>query len=199
MSNGTPLGGRLPLLAPEGLEEDQRQLYDLLDAQFIPWATGNGFEGKTPDGELIGPFNPLLYSPQLNMGYVQLTNAEAGHTRLDKRLREVVILTVGAVWHAHYELYAHTAVARTVGLPDDAIDALLHGGSSDQLTPQEQIAHRFAHQLATDHQVDPDIYHQAETVFGRPGLVDLVYLIGMYLFTCALLNAFDIPAPSGDA
>ena len=199
MSNGTPLGGRLPLLGPGGLEEDQQQLYDLLDAQFIPWATRNGFEGKTPDGELIGPFNPLLYSPQLNMGYVQLTNAEAGHTHLDKRVREVVILTVGAVWQAHYELYAHTAVARTVGIPDAAIDALLAGDSSDQLTADEQVAHHFAHQLATQHTVDPDLYREAETAFGRPGLVDLVYLIGMYLFTCSLLNAFEIPAPSGDA
>jgi 4-carboxymuconolactone decarboxylase len=44
--------------------------------------------------------------------------------------------------------------------------------------------------------VDPDLYEEAEATFGRTGLIDLVYLIGMYLFTCAMLNAFEIPAPS---
>jgi 4-carboxymuconolactone decarboxylase len=190
------LGGRLPLLDPEGLDEHQNELFKLLDSTFIPWAEKNGFAGKTPAGELIGPFNPLLYSPAINTGYVALTNAEAAHTTLDKRVREVVILSVGAVWQAHYELYAHAAVARTVGISDAAIDALVAGESSAELTPQEQIAHRFARQLAFEHTVSADLYQEAELAFGRPGLVDLVYLIGMYLFTCALLSAFDIPAPS---
>jgi hypothetical protein len=30
--------------------------------------------------------------------------------------------------------------------------------------------------------------------FGRVGLVEMAYLVGMYLLTCALLNAFEIPA-----
>jgi 4-carboxymuconolactone decarboxylase len=194
-TNDIPLGGRLPLVDPAALDADQRPLYELLNTQFIPWATANGFTGKTNHGQLIGPFNPLLYHPAISTGYVQLTNAEAAHTHLDKRVREIIILTVGAAWHAHYELYAHTAVARTLGIPDTAIQALAAGQSSDQLTADEQIAHRFAHQLTTQHTVDPDLYQKAEAAFGRPGLIDLVYLTGMYLFTSALLNAFDIPAP----
>jgi 4-carboxymuconolactone decarboxylase len=31
--------------------------------------------------------------------------------------------------------------------------------------------------------------------FGEEGLVDMIYLIGIYLVTCALLNGFEIPAP----
>jgi hypothetical protein len=29
--------------------------------------------------------------------------------------------------------------------------------------------------------------------------VDMIYLIGIYLVTCALLNGFEIPAPSSAA
>lgn len=32
--------------------------------------------------------------------------------------------------------------------------------------------------------------------FGRPGVVNMVYLIGNYLTTSALLNAFDVPVPA---
>jgi hypothetical protein len=39
---------------------------------------------------------------------------------LSKRLREVVIIAVGAVWHAEYELYAQMAAARKLGFSDSA-------------------------------------------------------------------------------
>jgi 4-carboxymuconolactone decarboxylase len=93
------------------------------------------------------------------------------------------------------ELYAHSAVARDAGVPEAAIQALVSGKSSEDLSPEEQVAHRFARQLATEHDVDADLYREAESMFGRTGLVDMVYLIGMYLLTSALLNAFKIPAP----
>ena len=31
--------------------------------------------------------------------------------------------------------------------------------------------------------------------FGREGVLDMVHLVGMYLATSALLNAFEVPAP----
>lgn len=47
--------------------------------------------------------------------------AEDKHTSLDARVRQVVILAVGAVWKADYQLYAHAAVARKAGLSDRII------------------------------------------------------------------------------
>lgn len=40
-----------------------------------------------------------------------------------------------------------------------------------------------------------DLCRQAEQAFGQEGLVDMIYLIGIYLLTCAILNAFEVPAP----
>ena len=63
------------------------------------------------------------------------------------------------------------------------------------LSAKEKVAHRFSRQLAVEHKVDADVYSEAESMFGRTGLVDISYLIGTYLLTCALLNAFEIPRP----
>lgn len=193
--NETALGGRLPLLDPKALQGDQKQLYDVMNSTLVAWANKNGFKGKTEDGKLIGPFNPYLYSTGITPGFLKWMQADGEHTRLSKRVHEVVILSTGAVWKSPYELYAHSAVARSVGLPETAIQALVAGQSPDDVTPEEQVAHRFARQLASEHRVDADLYREAETIFGRTGLVDMVYLVGMYLLTCALLNAFEIPAP----
>ncbi len=194
-NNNATLGGRLPLLNPETLEGDQKKLYEFIDSTLIPGAAASGFKGKTEDGRLIGPANPFLYSPGITSGFLQLALADSKYSSLDKRVREVVILSVNAAWKSRYELYAHSAVARTVGLSEAAIQALVAGNSSDDLSQKERVAHRFARQLASEHKVDPDLYREAESMFGRTGLVDMAYLVGMYLLTAALLNAFEIPAP----
>ena len=47
--------------------------------------------------------------------------------------------------------------------------------------------------------VSDDLYREAKQAFGEEGLVAMIYLIGIYLVTCALLNGFDIPAPISPA
>jgi 4-carboxymuconolactone decarboxylase len=194
-ANEAILGGRLPLLDPKTLEGDQKALYERMQSQLVAWADTSGFEGQTEDGKLIGPFNPYLYSTGITPGFLDWLQADSKHTSLNKRVHEVVILSVGGVWKSPYELYAHSAVARTVGIPEAAVQALVAGRSSDELSREEQVAHQFARQLTAERKVDADLYREAESLFGRTALVDMVYLIGMYLLTCALLNAFEIPAP----
>jgi 4-carboxymuconolactone decarboxylase len=193
------LGGRLPLLDPQALSGAQREVYDYLNKTMIPWADSAHFQSKTVGGRLIGPFNPLLYSPGITLSFVKLQEAEWKYTSLSKRVREVVILTVGAVWQSDYERYAHSAVARTVGLSEEAIRTLVAGGLPEDLNNEEQIAHRYARQLSAEHRVDSDLYSAAEQAFGKQGLVDLTYLTGIYHIVCALINGFETPVPEGQA
>ncbi len=189
------LGGRLPLLDPKELAPAQAKLYKDMDNTLIAWANEFGFVAKTRDGKLIGPFNPSLYSPGITDGFSKFMDAEPKNTKLDKRTRQIVILTVGAVWNSPYEVYAHSAEARKVGVPEGAIQALASGESPEGLTSNELVAHRFARQLSAERRVDDDLYRKAKQTFGEEGLVDMIYLIGIYLVTCALLNGFAIPAP----
>jgi len=161
----------------------------------MAWGKQSGFVVKTNDGKFIGPFNPSLYSPGITEGFSNFMDAEPKYTKLDKRTRQIVILTVGGVWNSPYELYAHSAEARKVGVPEEAIQALASGESPKGLTSNELMAHRFARQLSADRRVDDDLYRKAKQAFGEEGLVDMIYLIGIYLVTCALLNGFAIPAP----
>ena len=189
------LGGRLPLIDPRTLTGDRRDLYETMRSTLIPWAESNGFRGMTDDGKLIGPFNPYLYSTGITPGFLAWMQADSAHTTLDKQTHEVVILTVGAVWESPYEMYAHSAVARQVGLSESVIEGLCRGETPTELTAGQRLAHRFARQLTREYKVDQQLYREAEDHFGSATLVDLVYLVGLYLLTCALLNAFEIPKP----
>jgi 4-carboxymuconolactone decarboxylase len=189
------LGGRLPLLDPRALVPAQRAVYDRISATFGSWADRIHFQSKTDDGRLIGPFNPILYSPEISTGFLELHDDEEKYTSLDERVRQVVILAVGAVWRCDYELYAHSAAARKAGISESAIRTLAAGGLPDDLSEQEKVAQRYARLFSAEHRVDADLYGAAVHAFGEKGVVDLTYLIGIYHITCGLLNSFDIPAP----
>ena len=130
---------------------------DQIDQTLIPWARNAGFEGKTNEGRFIGPFNPFLYSADVATGFPTFMKANSNHTTLSHRVQEVVILSVGAIWQSEYELYAHSAVARKAGLSEQAIAALAAGGASDDLSPEEMVAHRFARQMTSEHRVDTEL------------------------------------------
>ena len=109
--DATHVGGRLPLLDPACLTDTQKAVYDRLRATMILWADRSGFQSMTDQGRLIGPFNPVMLSPAIAPAFLDLQDAEQAGTSLGERVRQVVILVVGAVWRAEYEPYAHAAVA----------------------------------------------------------------------------------------
>jgi 4-carboxymuconolactone decarboxylase len=188
------LGGRLPLLPPDALDEAQRVLRDRLQATR---ARNAGYTAALPDGRFIGPFNALLRTPQIARPLLEWAQAltQAG---IPADVREVVILTVAAHWRAEYALYAHTAAAEKAGLPGPAIASLLHGEAPRGLRPEADLAHRLAAALVRDHHVPDDLYDEAVAAFGTNTLIALVNLIGQYLNTSALLACFQVPAPSPD-
>ena len=189
---------RLPLLDPAALNPDQHEVYERMQASTLPWARKSGFAAEAGDGELLGPFNAFLYSPELGAAQLNYLKTERDATCLDARVREVVILTVGAVFESRYELYAHRAVASGKGLEAADIEALALGrepGAETKLQPREITAQRFVRAIAAQHRASPELYQEALDAFGHKGLVDLLHLAGLYMTVSSLLNAFEVPVP----
>ncbi|MEY8017854.1 carboxymuconolactone decarboxylase family protein [Mycobacterium servetii] len=190
------LGGRLDLADRVTLDDASRELFDHITSTAVAWGQDCGFAAATAEGRLIGPFNPSLLNPGLSAAFLKLQAAEEQYTSLDERTRQVVILTVGSVWRAPYELYAHSAVARHAGLPEPVIAELAAGGEPEALTDGQRTAHRLARALSTDHHVDDALYDEATQRFGAAGVLDITVLTGIYHTVCGILNAFAIPAPN---
>jgi 4-carboxymuconolactone decarboxylase len=190
------LGGRLPLADPATLTGAQRDLFEALKATWEPLSNKAGIQMATADGRLIGPYNTFLLHPEVAAKFSEFQAAEATYTTLSPRVREVVIVAVGAVWSADYELYAHTTLARNAGLSEHAVTTLANGGIPDELSEHEKIAAHLTRQLSTRHRVDDELYREAEKAFGTTGLFDIAALIGQYHTVCAALTLFEVPAPN---
>lgn len=146
-------------------------------------------------GALLGPFPAMLHFPQFGIPALTFLRSLDMHATLDKRVREVAILTVGAAFGARFELYAHEIMAAAFGLPDDTIASLATGGHPHGLNEQETIAHNIAYALATGHIVPASTYNQAVLLLGQDGVAELFFLISGYCLIAMILNGFDMPAP----
>ena len=189
------LGGRLPLADPETLTGARRDLYESLKTTWVAYAEELGVQATTEDGRLIGPFNAMLLHPEVAVKLNEFQASEAKNTTLPPRVRELVIIAVGAVWLAEYELYAQVNVARKTGLSDNAVATLSSGGVPEDLSEEEKIAARLAFELMSRHRVDDELYREAEQAFGRTGLFDILTVMGEYQTVCSMMALFEVPVP----
>jgi 4-carboxymuconolactone decarboxylase len=195
----TNLGGRIELLEPSAMTGSRKALYDSILREAVPWAQSSGFVAALPDGRVIGPFNVALQSPEIGAVFAKLQSKEESSTTLSPRVRQIVILTVGAIWQCDYERYAHKAVAKKVGFSQQAIDALANGSDPQGLSEEELLACRLTTQIALHHKVSQDLFESAQAAFGNQGIVDLLFLAGCYFTVCSLLNTFEVPVPNAGA
>lgn len=186
------LGGRLPLRSPQKLQGQAREVYDRLTKR---GGDNPPFRSRTDAGELIGPYNACIWSPAIGAAFLSAHEAEERATPLPARVREVIILSVGAVWGCAYELYAHRALAARAGLSQDAIDALASGQTLDGLSEDERTAQRFVLELTRDRRAQDATYAALEVAFGREGALAAIFLAGLYSMTATLLNALEVPVP----
>jgi 4-carboxymuconolactone decarboxylase len=190
-----PLGGRLPLADPATLTAAQRGLYDQLISSWVVFTDRLGIRSTTEDGRLIGPFNPLLLHPEVAAKLLEFQAAESANTSLSPGVREVVIIMLGAVYGADYELYAHRLVAPTTGLADEQVLALSGGNIPEGLGEHEKLAARLTYAMATRHHIDEELYREAESAFGAKGLFDIAAVLSVYHAVCTMLTLFEVPAP----
>ena len=184
---------RLPLVSPPNLSPEQGQLYD--DMRQGIESNFKGFEAVNSDGALVGPWNPWLHYPKFGGPIWELVKVLSTSPTLPRPVREVAILVTGTHFHSGYELYAHVLIAEARGLPDSKIATIVAGQRPADLTREEVMAYDVASALVSGSVLPELVYRQAIATFGKDGVAELIYLIGLYCLVSVTLNGFDVPVP----
>lgn len=187
---------RIQPLSPDTLSPDLRYVHD--EIANLVGNSQSQVKMTNENGALLGPFAPMLHFPQFGIPALSFLRTLDMQATLDKRVREVAILTVGGAYGAKFELYAHAIMAAAYGLAPSTIATLAAGGRPDGLTEGEAIAHDVARALVTGRIVPDSTYKQAVTLFGKAGAGELIFLVGGYCLIAMVLNGFDMPAPESD-
>jgi 4-carboxymuconolactone decarboxylase len=179
---------RLPYLRYDDAGADGQRVWDGV-------VGSRGGELVNEQGGLIGPFNAFVHAPDVGRRLSSLGGTLRFGTSIDRRLSEIVIITVGARWKAEFEWWAHSAMARAHGVPGAVVDAIGRGDDPPFEAEDERTVYAVARQLTDDGHLDHDAYQAARRLLGDAGLVELVSLCGYYTLISYLLNAFDVPLP----
>lgn len=150
-----------------------------------------------PRGGLIGPFVPLLRSPEF-MDRLQKTGEYLRYnSAFEPRLSELAILITARLWSQNFEWYAHRPIAEKAGLRVSIIEAVAEGRRPAEMAMDEATIWDFLDELIRTRTVSEPTYQRALKMFGERGVIDLVGIHGYYSLLAMVLNVTQAPLPAG--
>jgi 4-carboxymuconolactone decarboxylase len=150
-----------------------------------------------PRGALVGPFIPLLRSPEF-MSRLQKTGAYLRfNSSLPPKVSEFVILLTSRQWTQQFEWDAHLPLALKAGVQPEVSAAMSEGRRPMGMDPDEELAYDFCTELYQDQSVSDATYERAVKRFGEQGVIDMVGLRGYYSMLAMIMNVARTPLPEG--
>jgi alkylhydroperoxidase family enzyme len=149
------------------------------------------------DRPRINLFRVLPHARSVAPGFLALGEALRKQSHLDLRLRELVILRVGALSRAAYEVHQHKRVGRETGLTEAQIAAAVREGPEEALGDWERMVLRFTDAVVLEVKAPKPLYDAVAANLTERQLAELLLNIGFYTMVCRFLEnvELDIEAP----
>ncbi len=179
----SPVEDRLPLPPDEQLTAEQRAAVAEISAG--------------PRGGVIGPFAPLLRSPQLMTRLQKVGEHLRFSSPLDRRLFELTILYVSRWWDQDFEWSYHHPLALEAGLDPAIADAIGEGRRPEGMDPAAAAVWDLLDELHRTRQVSDATYARALAELGDAGVVEVVGTAGYYTTLAMVMNVARTPVPGG--
>jgi uncharacterized peroxidase-related enzyme len=112
--------------------------------------------------------------------------------RLDRRLREMVYLTVSYVNECNYCATHHQKTARTAGVSENEL-SYINTENNQHFSPREQAALHYARELTRTASVGDDLRYRVQELFSTDEFVELTMVIGLANFTNRFNNGLAVP------
>lgn len=179
----TPTFGRYAEIPVDRMTKEQQEGYRFL------------VEG--PRGRLPGPYKVWVNNPRLVHAAAPLgQHFTPGASSLTEREREIAVVVMTSRWDSDYPTAAHEKRGKEVGLPADAVEAIIGGRPASFSDPREQVVYEVAMALASGRIVPQGLYDRAVSVLGHERITDMIVLMGYYTAVSLTMNFYAVPAGS---
>jgi 4-carboxymuconolactone decarboxylase len=146
-------------------------------------------------GRILGPYKIWIHSPTVAAGMEHVGTYLNKRSSLSTREVEMVIIMIARHWRGEYVQAAHVKLGKEVGLSQAVIDALLAGAEPPLTDPHEQAVHRFAAAMIESRKVPDKEFAEIEKALGRPGIAEVLVLIGYYTSVAMAMKVHEVPIP----
>jgi uncharacterized peroxidase-related enzyme len=173
---------RLPYLDQENLPEPERDLFDDLIRQ---------------RGGVGNIFRIMAHSPLLLRRMLYFSDGLRNRTRLDPRLRELAIMTVGRLTECDYEYVHHQALAKRVGVRPEQVERLAAWESDPAFNEQERAVIRYATEATQQVRISEATFEALRKSLDEEQTVELTLNIGFYNMVVRFLLPMEVDLEPG--
>jgi 4-carboxymuconolactone decarboxylase len=150
-----------------------------------------------PRGALVGPFIPLLRSPDFMSRLQKVGEYIRYQNSLGHKLTEFTILMTSRRWTQEFEWDSHYDLALKAGVEPEILAAVRDGRRPIGMSADEDIVYDFCSELELNQSVTDATYARALKSFGEQGIIDLTGTVGYYTALAMILNVARTPLPNG--
>ena len=184
----TQVGEQVPQMTspadcPAGLSPEQKKIHAEL------------LKGRKRVG---GPFAIWLRIPNLAHTANELTHALREKGLLEKRLFELIVLTVVRHWSAQYAWAAHEPNAVAAGLSREVVDAIRERRKPSFQKDDERTIYEAVRELLDTRELSKATYEGLVNQFGLERTIEAISVAGFYGMVSTVLKGFDVPTPNGE-
>ena len=131
-------------------------------------------------------------------GFLALGSALLRTGSLDPQLRELVILRVGILCRAGYEVHQHKRLAANEGVSQEKINALYDGPDAPVFNDEERAVLHYTDTVTLNTKAGITAFRQMESMMSEQQLVELHLLIGFYMMVSRFLENFEVDLEGND-
>jgi alkylhydroperoxidase family enzyme len=169
---------RVPYIDRDDVAPEYRPIYDRLIA-----------ERGLPIHNL---FRALANTPPIMDQYLRLSKQLRFETRLDGKLRELVIMAVGWATRTQYEYTQHWHVAEKLGISAEKLEAIPNFETSPLFTPQERAIIRYALEVTRNIAVSDATVAAVRETLDTWQFMELTHIIAFYNMVVRLLQPLGV-------
>ena len=165
-------------------------------AKFTPEQKALAPELSRGRDRIQGPFSVWIRHPPVADAANRLLTAIRQNGRLDKRLYELLVLTVVRRAGVQYAWAVHEPLARAAGIAPEIIEALRSERTPPLTEPDDCLIYEATVSLLDTFSLPDDTYQKLMKRFGESLTIEIVTTVGAYGMIGMVLNSFDVPAPN---
>lgn len=148
-------------------------------------------------GERVSPgrgnvWHMLLWSPGAAEKFIAYSEEVRNRNAIPPQIRELMILRVGHLCGAPYEVHHHQRIGRSVGLSETSIAASAVGSKAAGLDGTERFALDLVDELIHDKRLSESTFNQMIEQYGVRTTEDMILMVGFYTMASMFLNSFDV-------
>ncbi|WP_368680769.1 carboxymuconolactone decarboxylase family protein (plasmid) [Rhodococcus opacus] len=175
---------------PDQMSQAQFALYEKI--ALGTRAAESAFPLVDEKGALTGPFDAMLLIPEIGDALQAVGSAIRFSGHLTDRAREIAILLVAHHHGSAFEVFAHEAVGRRIGLTDSDLADLSECRAPHSADEYERAVSTTVNYLLRHADLDDDSYISAVEHLGEDLLFEINALVGYYSLLAVQIKIFGV-------